>query len=126
MSATYKEKLLDRRWQIKKNKIMERDGYKCQNPKCKSGENATLEVHHLTYFWHDPWDITDDLLITLCSDCHKLESERDRLEKLLSNSFKMKGFLVGDLVALSCLIETDPIFTERLLKIIRRFENGNI
>ena len=41
------------------------------------------------------------------------------LEKYLSNTLKMKGFLLSDLLALSCKIDTDKKFTETLLKVLR-------
>ena len=44
----------------------------CQN--CFNSE-STLMVHHRIYIsGQEPWDYDDDLLITLCEDCHKGES----------------------------------------------------
>jgi hypothetical protein len=69
----YLEKLKDPRWQKKRLGIFERDEWTCQS--CCSDEN-TLTVHHKYYIPdREPWDYPDDLLITLCEDCHKEEQE---------------------------------------------------
>lgn len=124
MSKTYQEKLLDRRWQEKKSKIMERDKFQCQNHNCTSQDNSTLHVHHLYYLWHDPWDVTDDMLTTLCDKCHKEEDERWQLERHLAMAFLMKGFLSSDLIALATKLHSDKNFTTELLKTIRKYQNG--
>lgn len=68
---TYAQKLLDPRWQRKKNGILDRDDYTCQ--KCGSKEK-TLHVHHKIYIYgNSPWDYDDVFLETLCLDCHKEE-----------------------------------------------------
>lgn len=68
---TYKEKLLDPRWQQKKNKILERDNYTCQH--C-GDTKTTLHVHHFYYInGGDPWDVDDTGLNTYCECCHSLE-----------------------------------------------------
>lgn len=64
----YLEKLKDPRWQRKRLRILERDGWRCKA--CYDDKN-TLHVHHLFYFKGDPWDIPDGFLITLCEDCHE-------------------------------------------------------
>lgn len=123
---TYQEQLRDRRWQIKRNKILNRDNHSCQNTNCKNKEdnNVLLEVHHLDYIGDTmAWDYPDDMLITLCSVCHAKETERPKEEKYLINTLRMKGFLVGDLLSCSSKIETDKNFTETLLKILREFQS---
>ncbi len=69
----YKNKLMDPRWDTRRNQILKRDGYQCVV--CKSSEN--LEVHHRQYHYiidagcyRNPWDYPDYLLITLCKTCH--------------------------------------------------------
>lgn len=65
---TYAEKLKDPRWQKKRLRILERDGFKCLY--C-SDTDKTLHVHHGYYeSGKDPWDYEDDTLHTLCEDCH--------------------------------------------------------
>ena len=121
--STYRDMLLDRRWQIKKNKILERDNYKCKSHNCKSDETVQLQVHHLDYIGNlAPWDYPDDMLITLCKLCHEKESGRTELEKNLSNTLRMKGFLFSDLLSMSSKLDTDKQFTETLLHILRDFQ----
>jgi len=66
-------KKLDPKWQAKKVLILIRDNYKCRN--CNSIDN--LQVHHRQYHffdilqtYKDPWDYSNNLLITLCKTCH--------------------------------------------------------
>jgi 5-methylcytosine-specific restriction endonuclease McrA len=86
---TYKEKLKDPRWQKKRLKIFERDGWKCTE--CGRTE-LTLEVHHLSYSFSEPWNEPDENLQTLCFKCHIIvglcldftevkQSIRDRLKE---------------------------------------------
>ena len=120
---TYQEKLRDKRWQLKKTEILTRDNFKCQNPSCKSNENASVEVHHLDYIPDiAPWEYPNDMLVTLCNPCHQKEQERPKEEKYLINTLKMKGFLIGDLFAFSSKMETDINFTKSLLNILRDFQ----
>ena len=69
----YGEQYKDPRWQKKRLEILERDRWSCA--KCGMAEN-TLHVHHRYYIkGADPWDYPNEVLITLCEDCHKNESE---------------------------------------------------
>lgn len=63
---TYQEKLKDPRWQKKRLKILERDGWACQ---CCGSKKKTLTVHHVVYEG-DPWEAREDDLQALCEDCH--------------------------------------------------------
>lgn len=120
MPKSYKQKLLDPRWQKRKSEILTRDKFICQAPNC-GALNKTLHVHHLDYFHGiEPWDYPDDMLITFCFSCHEMETDREKLEKHLSISLKMKGFFMSDLIHLSCLIDTNPHFTKSLLKSLRQ------
>jgi 5-methylcytosine-specific restriction endonuclease McrA len=116
---TYSEKLKDPRWQKRKTSILQRDNFQCQEKSCLS-THKTLHVHHLDYIpGIEPWEYPDDMLITLCFECHEKEKDRTRLEFYLSNTLRMKGFLLSDLLALSCKIDTDIQFSETLLKVLR-------
>lgn len=65
---TYAEKLKDPRWQKKRLEVMERDQFMCR--KCRA-RDKTLNVHHLAYKkGKNPWEYEDDLLLTVCEDCH--------------------------------------------------------
>lgn len=66
---TYKEKLLDPRWQKKRLEVLESDYWSCRACESKTG---TLHVHHLWYEKDcDPWDYPNECLITLCDKCHE-------------------------------------------------------
>ena len=66
---TYVDKLKDPRWQKKRLKILERDNFSCSA--CHDNKH-TLHVHHLIYLKdRDPWDYRDELLTTMCKDCHE-------------------------------------------------------
>lgn len=54
--------------------ILHRDGYKCQNPKCKKSSEI-LEVHHIKFRGNGGTD-TPNNLITLCSNCHTSENHK--------------------------------------------------
>jgi hypothetical protein len=81
---TYKEQLLDPRWQKKRLEILERDGFLCQQ--CFDSK-TTLHIHHLKYNNGDAWDIENEYLITLCKHCHSI------IEYNKKNSFKILDVL---------------------------------
>jgi cytochrome c553 len=94
-SGTYREKLLDPRWQKKRLEILDRDEWMCM--KCGDMEN-TLHVHHQMYFFGvDPWDYPEGLLITLCESCHQKETEEARLSvPFLTETLHAKGYWASD------------------------------
>ncbi len=69
---TYKEKLLDPRWQKMRLQVLERDGWQCRS--CGAGDK-TLHAHHAFYrkTAEGPWDYPADTIIALCNDCHDEE-----------------------------------------------------
>lgn len=79
MAKSYKEKLLDPRWQKKRLKILDRDNFTCQL--CNDTE-TTLHVHHYNYNKnYNPWDVEDNCLVTYCSDCHAfIEIVKERID----------------------------------------------
>lgn len=85
MGKTYSEKLLDPRWQKKRLKIFERDGFAC----LECGDSrSTLNVHHGCYLpGCDPWEYADHLLHTLCEPCH------ERTQHALAEMHAMLGGL---------------------------------
>jgi hypothetical protein len=95
--SKYSEKLLDPRWQKKRLEVFQRDGFACQY--CFDTE-STLAVHHLYYEkGKEPWDYPLEALITLCSDCHELETqERPKAEAKLLFYLRKKGFNENSLV----------------------------
>jgi uncharacterized Zn finger protein (UPF0148 family) len=64
----------DPRWQKKRLKIFERDGWKCFA--CGTADN-TLCVHHKSYRGK-PWDVPEDCLQTLCEQCHQMLGEHPK------------------------------------------------
>ena len=81
VKKTYKEKLLDPRWQRLRLEVMQRDNFTCQY--CGDTER-TLNIHHLSYNINgNPWDIDDFALICICEDCHYVEYICERLEPLM-------------------------------------------
>ncbi len=120
----YQKRLRSVAWQKKRALVIERDKWKCQNASCKTPE-ASLQVHHLEYITGiHPADYPMDMLITLCENCHDKERNREPLEKHLAATLRMKGFLMSDLLAMSCLVDTDIKFSETLLRTLRNFQNG--
>ncbi len=67
--SPYSEKLKDRRWHQKRFQILERDDYKCRDCGISDEVVDGLQVHHC-YYQGEPWDVEDDLLLTLCKNCH--------------------------------------------------------
>jgi hypothetical protein len=65
----YEELLKDKRWQKKRQIILNRDHHQCKM--CSSSE--ALNVHHRYYIYQVfPWKYPDNALVTLCSSCHLL------------------------------------------------------
>jgi hypothetical protein len=84
-NADHYEKYKDPRWQKKRLEILERDNFTCVI--CCEKEK-TLHVHHRKYlnkitkqgiFWEDPWNYPDELLVTLCEECHEIETENMKI-----------------------------------------------
>jgi len=78
MKKSYSDLLKDPRWQKKRLEIMERDKFKCCD--CCDGD-IELHVHHKVYIkGNNPWEYPDDLLVTLCKDCHaKYHENKEKL-----------------------------------------------
>ena len=59
-------------WNIKRFEIMRRDGFECRL--CGCPQKSSLRVHHIEYI-NDllPWEHPNELLITLCEECHTKE-----------------------------------------------------
>lgn len=68
--SNYSEKLRSPKWQKKRLEILSRDNFTCQY--CKDAETE-LHIHHLEYSG-EPWQVENDKLITLCKNCHEIES----------------------------------------------------
>src|SRR5262245_27909379 len=65
--------LLTKDWMDRRERILTRDDWTCQN--CKKGVReivvSRLQAHHFYYIVGKlPWDYPDKALGTLCVDCH--------------------------------------------------------
>src|SRR5689334_22665115 len=87
---TYSQKLLDPRWQKKRLEIFQRDDFTCQA--CGDKEH-TLHVHHKFYeFGKEPWEYDNNILITLCAECHEMEEYykadiQEKIKQLLTDGY---------------------------------------
>lgn len=114
----YKEKLKNPKWQALRLRVFERDHFSCV---ICGAEDRELQVHHLDYIpGVSPHMYPMDMLRTLCDLCHEKENDRDKIEKYLYNTLKMKGFSVYDLLSLSCKVDTEEQFTKALLRVLRK------
>ena len=65
---SYGEQLSSMEWKIKREYILQRDNFKCVS----CGLKDYLEVHHKYYIWgRNVWEYDNEVLVTLCSKCHK-------------------------------------------------------
>lgn len=79
---TYKEKLLDPRWQKKRLEIFKRDKFAC---KLCGDTETTLNIHHKKYIYgKNPWEYKNADLITLCQHCH---NEVTDITKITNENF---------------------------------------
>lgn len=65
---SYGEKLKNPKWQKKRLEILKRDKFACK----LCGDTKTqLHIHHIEYDNScEPWECKNDILVTLCEDCH--------------------------------------------------------
>ena len=87
----YLAKIRDPRWQKRRLEIFQRDEWACQV--CFDSEN-TLNVHHRWYENdREPWEASDDALVTLCEDCHAYETQnRKRYEAGILQAMRKRFF----------------------------------
>lgn len=109
---TYTEKLRDPRWQKKRLKVMERDGFACRD--C-GDDKSQLQVHHCFYDKGEPWDTADEMLLTVCSDCHErrgpLEADAKRMLSQIMVRLEcapQKGGALADFVLALSRVASDP------------------
>lgn len=75
---TYREKLLDPRWQRKRLEILNRANFSCE---LCGDASKTLHVHHGYYERGlEPWDYENETLRCLCDSCH--EKAQDSLRDI--------------------------------------------
>lgn len=126
---THKEQwqawLKEDEWNLKRTEILLRDNFKCQITNCFARPD-NLQVHHLYYIQGlKPWEYSNDCMVTLCAKHHhEYHLKVEDAEKRLCLTLKTKGFMLGDLLALSTLIDNKNGFTKSLLKTLRDFQDG--
>lgn len=94
---TYEEQLQRPEWYYVRDRILERDKFRCRE--CKYDRN--LEVHHLYYEnGKMAWQYPDSALITLCNSCHAMTHGKaapvDALEMSLNRLVRVAGYGVRD------------------------------
>jgi 5-methylcytosine-specific restriction endonuclease McrA len=91
---SYSDDLTSPLWQKKRLEIMQRDSWRCQM--CGTDKNS-LTVHHLYYeAGKKPHEYDNDVLITLCKDCHRAtHGEIAKISSLIAYSIvkKRKNFI---------------------------------
>lgn len=87
---SYSEKLRDPRWQRRRLEILERDCFTCVE--CRR-EDLELHVHHIRYIrGRDPWDYPEELLVTLCAECHdRIHAGEPLGYEALGNALSKRG-----------------------------------
>ena len=90
-STPYWKLLKDARWQRKRLEIMQRDNFTCiACGRSDKDEGTTLNVHHAYYEkGKKPWEYDDDMLVTVCSECH--EGRHKYINRLLKYSMSFSG-----------------------------------
>ena len=74
-------------WKYKRQKILRRDNYECQDCKRKGRYSRATTVHHIKHLEQFPeLALVDENLESLCSICHNIEHP----EKLMSKEVKKK------------------------------------
>lgn len=107
MTLTYKEQLLDPRWQQKRLYIFDRDKFTCRY--CRDTK-STLHVHHLKYKPNiNAWEYGDDDLLTLCVDCHDVIEFCKKEGVIITNTYCItqvdkKSYLIAVTVNERCLV----------------------
>lgn len=121
-NSEYFELLQNGKWLRKRDRILKRDNYTCQD----CGKTSSLHVHHIFYKKNTlPWNYPDRWLITLCSECHEVWHDlKDgahgqicaMLQKNNNNLWSVYGVLV-------LLAEHDELFKMIHEEYLKRFES---
>lgn len=84
---TYAEKLKHPKWQKKRLEILQRDNFKC---KYCGDEETTLNIHHLKYNGKNPWEISNEFLITTCQFCHQIIEKSKAVKLFIEKIIQIK------------------------------------
>lgn len=78
-AKSYKDKLLDPRWQKMRLEVFQRENFTCQY--C-GDTKKTLHAHHISYhIGGNPWDVDSSAIMCLCDDCHYIEHITNQLSE---------------------------------------------
>ena len=98
--SSYRDKLLDPRWQKKRLEALEASGWMCE--RCCDTE-STLHVHHRQYFkGREPWEYDARQLAVLCAYCHEETHGHDDELQIVSSYAPSDG--PGNRIACASLI----------------------
>lgn len=115
--TAYLEKLKHPLWQKKRLLVFERDQFTCTQ--CGNTETE-LHLHHKFYIdGIEPWEYPNDVLLTLCRDCHDKELVRWKYESYLLHTLRAAGFNAFEILALSVFTEKYNGFKEDLKRLIK-------
>lgn len=71
--ATYRQMLMDRRWQRKRLEVFNAANWHCVNCTDKD-ETVPLHAHHTLYLpGRAPWEYADGEIVSICDPCHAQE-----------------------------------------------------
>jgi hypothetical protein len=123
-SEDYLKKLQDPRWQKKRLEIFARDDFECQ--KC-GRDNQTLVVHHRKYLsGREPWEYENNLLLTMCRECHEAEKDISKECQKLISILKTK-FSAEDISSLALafsnlkIIENSSVTAEMISVVLEKY-----
>lgn len=94
---SYEEQLRTPQWYYVRDRIFERDKYRCQE--CRTERD--LQAHHLYYIdGKMAWEYPDSALVTLCGRCHAFAHGKgvpmDNLEISLNRLVRVAGYGVRE------------------------------
>lgn len=122
---TYKEQLLDVRWQKKRLDLLSGSSFSCSSPDCYNpNPNATLHIHHKIYIRGlKVWEYEDWAYAVLCDECHA------RAQKNMNASYVAMA-KYPDLVAVCWMLNFLPPqaasdIAERLFLVVSSIVEGN-
>lgn len=106
----YSDQLKTAEWRKKRDSILARDKYKCQGKHCDptlDGENPPLDVHHKYYHKNfRAWEYPDHSLISLCPECHSVETELfEEAELRLKQALSKAGYMCDEIISLCEALE---------------------
>jgi len=110
----YEELLKRPEWDVKRKEILKRDNYQCRE--CEA-RDCVLEVHHHFYEINTmPWDYDDDVLITLCSECHEREEFLKNFDVFERRYLHRLGITRNKLSRLTCALSKrfDPLHNSEI------------